>query len=892
MRSINHTNVLLAIFGVVALALVSLASPVSSRPHFTSMDGINHQFYGTTSSGDAVSDGQHTLEFSIWDDEVVGLQLWSEVQTVVTSNGLGSVHLGTVTPIPLDVFGTRSSDTLKSYFLAVTLDGEVITPRVRFIPVPYAHVAERILGDVLTGPGQLVLSQTSLLGQGSDYAVTASVDPPMVSDTFVVSDPGVGILKGGFHAADIDSAYSGIFSIEGGNNTRVHMRVSNSGATHSVSNLGSSGEDGVRTTASSGTIQTEMVSLSLTGNTSTVLMGTSTSTENGELVVSNLGSSGQDGVRTTASNGTVQTEMVSLSLTGNSSTINLETSTSTQRAQLKVSNLGSSGEDGVSIDAGTGTVEVKLGIEHEDIGARLVASDDGTGAGLIVIDTGLNDSGLIDLRTSIAGGGRLRISNLGSSGEDGVSIVVGPPGPGLAPGSSLRIGGLSLQGRGILQASGSDSSTLDVFHDGGGGGGGGGGRIRVRANVTGGHLSVSNIGSSGDDGVSIDVGDGTADLMMRSPAARLALKDLSTGQTVETEILSMSLSSAEPLISITERDAAPTDLPILRFEYDANGRVVSNYRSTTSAPGDSAELHSSRLTFYDGLSRVIVEADNGGKVALKKLQSGQTVSTEIVSMSLVSSEPLISLRLPDALPTDLPLVEYVYDALDTRIIETRRSAAGEPGDSTQQSSTGLRIFSGNDDFLYDLGGIQFSDASGTAFSVSPGGDMQLRQNGLFATDLGTGVGVGGTFPGVKLFVDGDICATGIIGPCSDIRYKKNIETIEDPIEKISKLRGVAFDWKRDEFAERNFSDDRQLGLIAQEVREVLPEVVGQGDDGYYFVDYSRLTPVLIEAVKKQQAEIVTQNTQIQSLQKQIDELKGIVNKFVMVKQADKTLSMK
>jgi len=135
--------------------------------------------------------------------------------------------------------------------------------------------------------------------------------------------------------------------------------------------------------------------------------------------------------------------------------------------------------------------------------------------------------------------------------------------------------------------------------------------------------------------------------------------------------------------------------------------------------------------------------------------------------------------------------------------------------------------------------------------------------------MGGNVGIGTTTPSQRLYVDGNICATGTIGECSDARFKQNVSTLEDPIGKVSKLRGVEFNWKSDEFRSRNFSQARQVGFIAQEIKDVLPEVVSEGSDGYYSVDYGRLSAVLVEAVKAQQATIESQ-------QKQIDDLRTLV----------------
>tara|TARA_B100000214_G_scaffold358064_1_gene318247 strand:+ start:803 stop:1501 length:699 start_codon:yes stop_codon:yes gene_type:complete len=78
---------------------------------------------------------------------------------------------------------------------------------------------------------------------------------------------------------------------------------------------------------------------------------------------------------------------------------------------------------------------------------------------------------------------------------------------------------------------------------------------------------------------------------------------------------------------------------------------------------------------------------------------------------------------------------------------------------------------------------------------------------------------------------------------SSARYKENVCDIEDPIEKLSKLKGVYFDW-RDMAGE-----GRDIGFIAEEVGEVLPEVVSYEEDGNDAISmsYDKIVPLLVEA---------------------------------------------
>jgi hypothetical protein len=116
-------------------------------------------------------------------------------------------------------------------------------------------------------------------------------------------------------------------------------------------------------------------------------------------------------------------------------------------------------------------------------------------------------------------------------------------------------------------------------------------------------------------------------------------------------------------------------------------------------------------------------------------------------------------------------------------------------------------------------------------------------------------------------VMGNLCATGTIGPCSDERLKENFSPIEGALEKIEQIEGMNFEWNREEFPDFNFSEGNQIGVIAQEVREVIPEAVSARNDGYLTVDYGRLTAVLIEAVKEQQKQIEELKTRLATIEK-------------------------
>ena len=81
---------------------------------------------------------------------------------------------------------------------------------------------------------------------------------------------------------------------------------------------------------------------------------------------------------------------------------------------------------------------------------------------------------------------------------------------------------------------------------------------------------------------------------------------------------------------------------------------------------------------------------------------------------------------------------------------------------------------------------------------------------------------------------------------SDKRLKKSIKTVNSALEKVEALRGVTFTWKD--------SNTSAIGMIAQEVQEVLPEVVTTDDDGYMGIKYTNVIGVLVEAIKELKAD--------------------------------------
>lgn len=113
---------------------------------------------------------------------------------------------------------------------------------------------------------------------------------------------------------------------------------------------------------------------------------------------------------------------------------------------------------------------------------------------------------------------------------------------------------------------------------------------------------------------------------------------------------------------------------------------------------------------------------------------------------------------------------------------------------------------------------------------------------------------------------------------SDKRFKNDIQPFNGALDKVKKLRGVSYYWNRDDFPDRKFKEGKQVGVIAQEVEEVIPELVSTGPDGYKAVDYAKLAPVLIEAIKEQQEYIENLESKNKQMEERLRKLEEAVLK--------------
>jgi len=286
------------------------------------------------------------------------------------------------------------------------------------------------------------------------------------------------------------------------------------------------------------------------------------------------------------------------------------------------------------------------------------------------------------------------------------------------------------------------------------------------------------------------------------------------------------------------------------------------------------------LTFWtikDGSSTLIerIRIDNAGNLGIGTSAPNQLSSTRALTISAASA----------------------YGTTLTASLElqgTSTSGNGEVNriDFNTRGSSAIanlaRISSNTSSGNTTYGQLVFYTRNATDLNEA----MRIKETGQVI------VGLCATPPTVAnalLYVAGSLRASTLITTaalaCSDIRYKKEINPLRHSLEKIMKLQGVNYFWKKEEFPDWKFSESKQIGFIAQDIEKIFPELVNTEHDStrYKSVEYSKLTPILVEAIKEQQQIIDSlkqtnnqQDLQLQQLKgaiednkRQKDELKGV-----------------
>lgn len=131
------------------------------------------------------------------------------------------------------------------------------------------------------------------------------------------------------------------------------------------------------------------------------------------------------------------------------------------------------------------------------------------------------------------------------------------------------------------------------------------------------------------------------------------------------------------------------------------------------------------------------------------------------------------------------------------------------------------------------------------------------------------LGVNGTGSGTyALYVSGDTYTSGTY-TSSDKRFKKNVKAVELINDELFKVKSYSYNFRQNEFQARHFDNKHHFGFLAQDVKEIFPDLVKMDDSGYYAINYVEFIPLLLQSLKEEDQKVKDLETRIADLESKI-----------------------
>ena len=299
------------------------------------------------------------------------------------------------------------------------------------------------------------------------------------------------------------------------------------------------------------------------------------------------------------------------------------------------------------------------------------------------------------------------------------------------------------------------------------------------------------------------------------------------------------------------------------------GIGVSNANNKLSVDGDIGVYSAGDLKGFIGIN-----SENLMINAERHLLTGGTARNIILQLSTSGIFPATAgnVGIGTATPSGKLEVSSASASPQAALIQT-----------TQYGYSRLRMLSSHPSGHYfDIAASMSDYVNGLGFTMTEdflnfydplvGNFMRFSiQEGVLNNNILGAIAATPTFPYV-LNVGGPIRCESV-SQYSDIRFKENIQPLQHSLDKILQLKAVSYDWKKNVEGFKFISQSRQIGFLAGELEQVIPEMVSTDSKGYKSVDYSKLTVVLAEAIKEQQEQLLQQSLLIKKLEGEIEALK-------------------
>ncbi len=333
--------------------------------------------------------------------------------------------------------------------------------------------------------------------------------------------------------------------------------------------------------------------------------------------------------------------------------------------------------------------------------------------------------------------------------------------------------------------------------------------------------------------------------------------------TIKTWTTGEVLKSADLNTTIASLQTAIQNIPNWTKAANGNDAYYTAGKVGIGTASPATNLHVSQIIGADRSTMITFEgiAAGGADVDFirNSTQNGQTVRTfTIRGGNDYDINPSYSIGMKSN--HNLALMTNATDRMTI-------TSAGNIGIGTTSPSAKLHIHAGNIQIgqatstileatdgnasTYLEGSIAYGSRlrSNLDISLSPGGTESMRLTSAGSVGIGTTTPSSTCNASAKLCVNGNIYAQTTL-LTSDIKFKKNIKSIENALEKVEKLKSVSYDWRVEEFQDKSFEKGIQYGFIAQEVEKIFPELVSTSDIGTKSLKYNGIIPFTVKAIQE------------------------------------------
>jgi hypothetical protein len=332
-----------------------------------------------------------------------------------------------------------------------------------------------------------------------------------------------------------------------------------------------------------------------------------------------------------------------------------------------------------------------------------------------------------------------------------------------------------------------------------------------------------------------------------SNAARVALSAsvAASGFAVSSSVASATATSITTLSSSVKAvtDTFATSASVASATATSITSLSSSVKAVTDTFATSASVASATATSISTISgsvKTVTDALSGRVTTLEGKDISITLTGDVTGTGTITDLANVSFATTIA-------ADSVALGTDTtgNYVATMTAGAGiTVGTATGEGSTPVITNTG------------VTSITGTANQV-----VASASTGGVTLSLPQSIATNSAVSFASVSATGDIVAYS----GSDKRLKNNIVNISDAVTKVRKLNGVTWKWNDD--VNEVTKTAPTTGLIAQEVQEVLPEVVNEREDGYLGIDYSKMIGLLVEAIKEQQNQIDSLTIEIENLKK-------------------------